>query len=435
MPTALIVAAVIALLGIVFVVLSRDIWRWQNITLVTLFLLFGVLFFFLASKNLAIQTSWRNEIKNFEKKVADTEKANKEKREGEYDAAKHQWIEPNASLEEWRRRVQLVMQGRGRVWDQVQCTNAAPDGSLLGVVPQPTPPGIAEKTILFVFDGTPSNAGAEYLGEFEVTKVDGQTVALSPVLALRGSEIKGLTSRKGKVLTLYEIMPTDNHDWWAQIEPDQRVAFFSNAVPQNIKLEFANDGQAPAAGQPDGDQVWRRVKALRSFDVSIGVGDKAETQSVNEGTELILDPKSAEERIAAGDVALVEGNDKVFRRTLRDYARQTRDLNLRIDELMRNIKVTSDQLAIVQEAQKKVDADLAFRTKEKAALDKDKTRFLAERDRVNQHVAALEAELTRINGELRKAYDQNVKLEEDLVKVTYELANLLRGRVLASSPN
>jgi hypothetical protein len=433
MPTALIVAAVIALLGIVFVVLGRDTWRWQNITLVTLFLLFGVLFFFLTSKNLAIQASWRKEIANFEKQLREGENKNKVLKEGKYDAAERKWIEPDASLEEWRRRVQLVMQGRGRVWQQVQCTNAAPDGSLLATVPQPTPPGIAEKTVLFVFDGTPSNAGAEYVGEFEVTKAEGQSVALSPVLALRASERARLTGRKGKLLTLYEIMPTDSHYWWAQFGPDQRVAFLSRDIPQDVKLEFANDGQAPAAGQPEGDQVWRRVKALRSFNAEVTSGGKTETQTVNEGTELILDPKSAEERIAAGDVAPVEGNDKVFRRSLRDYARLTRDLNLRIDDLLRSIKATNDQLAVVQVAQKKVEADLAFREKQQASLSKDKTRFLAENERVKAHVTALEAELARVNGELRKAYDDNVKLEEELVKVTYELANILRSRVVAGN--
>ncbi|MCC7085778.1 MAG: hypothetical protein IT427_12315 [Pirellulales bacterium] len=429
MPTALIACGVIVLVGIVFVVMSRENWRWQNITLVTLFLLLGTLFFFLAAKNLRIQQGWRSEIAKFELEVNQEEKKIEQLREGKYDAAEHQWIEP--SLAEWRRRVETAMQGRGRIWFQAQDVNVGADGTLQVKV-EPAAHGILEKTILFVFDALPADKGGQFVGEFEVAKVNGQDLALAPVLPLLPNDSKRLAQRKNRSLWLYEIMPTDSYDLYAELAPAQRMALFSADVPNDVKQQFAKDGAAPDGSETDASHVWRRVKALKSFEVSIGAGEKAESVTVPEGAELILDPKSAEERIAAGDVAPVEGNDKVYRRSLRDYLRQYRDLNLSIGAQLRKIGETSGELAIVQEAKKKVDADLAFRSQEKKLLTSDKARFVAESERVKAHVKALEEELQAIGVKLRDVYEDNLRLEKELTRISYALASKLRGDTAAA---
>jgi hypothetical protein len=431
MPTPLIACGVIALIGIVFVVLSRENWKWQNITLVTLLLLLSTLFYFLAAKNLRLQQGWRNAIKDFESAVSKAEKQVKDLRDGKYDEAENKWIEP--SVAELQRRVQTIMQGRGRIWFQAVSGRAGNDGSL-PVKVEPAAHGIAEKTILFVFDGVPSNPNGQFVGEFEVSKVAGQELTLSPVLPLRPTEVPRIAQRSGKPLFLYEIMPADSHDIYAALTPAERVALFSGAVPPDVKQQFAKDGNPPEANETDAANIWRRVKALKSFDISVGVGNNAEKMTVPEGAELILDPKSADERIASGDVAAVEGNDKVYRRTLRDYLRLYRELNLSIDAQLRSIEETKRQLAIVQEAQKKVTADLDFRKKEQKLLTSDKNRFDAENARVKAHVTALEEELKKVNADLREVYEKNVQLEEELVKVSYELANKLRNSTVAGSP-
>jgi hypothetical protein len=433
MPIPLIVCAVVLLIGVVAVVMSRDNWRWQNITLVSLFLVLATLFFYLASKNWATQIAWRKEIANYQTAQAKLDKDIKEKREGQYDAAEKKWIDP--SLAERRRRVEIAMQGRGRVWNQVTCAAVAPNGALGVNVVQPIPSGIAEKTILFVFDDQPAAGGGLFLGEFEATKVEGQQVTLSPVLPLRPAQLQALGQRRGRPLVLYEIMPTDSYDLYAELDPAVRMALFSNAVPANVKQEFIKDGNPPAENESDASRVWRRVKALKSFTVPRNAPE-GQGQSVSEGTELILDPKSAEEMIAAGEVAPVEGNDKVYRRTLRDYARLFRDLNLRIDTLVRSIAETNGQLAVVQEAQKKVDADLALRKKEQQLLTSDLKRFQAERDRMKAHVAALEKKLAEVRGNLTAVYNDNVEKEAELVRLTYELArNKLRQNPVAADVN
>jgi hypothetical protein len=423
MPTVLIVCGVLALIGIVGVVMSRDNWRWQNITLVTLILLFSVLFFFLAAKDLRIQQGWRSEIVKWESAVNEWDKKNKDLRDGAYDDGEKKWTTP--SLAERQRRVQAIMQGRGRVWKQA-IANVQQDGNIVAKVEPAASHGIAEKTILFAFDATPAVQGAEFLGEFTASKVAGADVTLAPVLPLRATEVARIRgTRQGpRPIWLYEIMPTDSLDSYADFTPAERVALFSNAVPAEVKQEFAKDGGQPDANEPDPSRVWRRVKALRSFDVKF----EMESISVPEGAELILDPKSAEERIAAGDVAAVEGNDKVYRRPLRDYARLYRDFHLRIDELKRKIKETNDQLVIVQNAQKKVDIDLAARKKEQDLLTKDKARFVAESKRAKDHSDAVDAKVNEVLAELRQLYTDNVRLEADLVKLTYELASKLSAK-------
>lgn len=414
MPTALIVCGVLVLIGIAGVVMSRDNWRWQNITLVSLMLLFSLLFFFLAAKNLRIQQGWRTEIGKWEDAVNKAEKTLKETREGKYDDAEKKWTTP--SLAERQRRVKAIMQGRGRVWTGVG--TVLPDGTITAKV-DPATHGIAEKTVLFVFDRVDASTGGELLGEFESTKVAGQDVTLSPALPLRTTEVARIRTRTGlRPIVLYEIMPIDSQDAYADYAAAERIALFHKDVPAEVKQEFAKDGGQADANEPDPSRVWRRVKALRDFEVTFGM----ETNTVKEGAELILDPKSAEEQIAAQNVAPVEGNDKVYRRPLRDYARLFRDYHLRIDELQRKIKETNDQLVIVQAAQKKVDTDLAARTKERDSLKKDDARFVAESKRAKAHAEAVEAALNEVMGQLRKLYADNVRLEAELVKLTYELA-------------
>jgi hypothetical protein len=428
MPTVLIVCGVLALIGIVGVVMSRDNWRWQNITLVTLMLLFSVLFFFLAAKNLRIQQGWRSEIVKWENTVNKAEDDNKKLREGAYDDAEKKWTTP--SLAERQRRVQAIMQGRGRVWQAT--ANVQTDGSIAAKV-DPAAHGIAEKTILFAFDRIDASAGAEFLGEYESTKVAGQDVTLTPVLPLRKTEVTRILGKRPprRAITLYEIMPTDSHDLYAEKAVAERIALFSPELSPEVKQEFAKDGGPADANEPDPSRIWRRVKALRSFEVEFGM----EKVSVPEGAELILDPKSAEERIAAGDVAAVEGNDKVYRRPLRDYARLYRDFHLRIDELQRKIKETNDQLVIVQSAQKKVDIDLAARRNERDLLTKDKARFVAESERAKDHADAVDAKVKEVLAELRRLYADNVRLEAELVKLTYELAGKLSSKSSVAGSN
>jgi hypothetical protein len=423
MPTVLIVCGVLVLIGIVGVVMSRDNWRWQNITLVTLLLLFSLLFFFLASKDLRIQQGWRTEIGKWEKAVNEAEKTLKETRQGQYDEAEHKWTIP--SLAERQRNVQAIMQGRGRIWTGSGAVG--PDGSI-AVKIEPATHGIAEKTILFAFEGMAAAQGAEFLGEYEASKVAGADVTLTPVLPLRPTEVQRIVATgkrpPRRPIVLYEIMPTDDDKLYAEKSAAERIALFSPELSPEVKQEFVKDGGQPDANERDASRVWRRVKALRSFDVTFGM----DTVSVQEGAELVLDPKSAEERITAGDVAAVEGNDKVYRRPLRDYARLYRDLHLRIDELQRKIKETNDQLVIVQTAQKKVDVDLTARRKERDALTKDKARFVAESQRAKAHADAVEAALNEVMALLRKLYADNVRLDAELVKLTYELAAKLSAK-------
>ena len=184
-------------------------------------------------------------------------------------------------------------------------------------------------------------------------------------------------------------MPADSHEAFADLDEAARMAVLPANLPAAVKQEYAKDQNAPADDEKQTDRIWRRVKALKDFDVTRGQGKDKETQHVTTGTELVLDPKSAQERIAAGDVEPVAENDKVYMRPLRDYAQLNRDLNSQIDNLLRTTADVDGRLATVAQAQRKAEQDIAYRKAEIAALNKDLERFRGELDLMRKHVAAL----------------------------------------------
>src|SRR5262249_22815345 len=159
------------------------------------------------------------------------------------------------------------------------------------------------------------------------------------------------------------------------------------------------------------DHVWFRVKALKEFTILLNPDEaksiedatgqpldadptpnsKKKVMKVAEGTVLELDPQTAQQYLASHDVEPVAEQPYVYVRTLRDYARLYRDLNLKIEDLLRVTAEVASENAAVLDAQQKVNKDIEYRTSEIAALKRDLTRYQAEEAMVKKHVAALEA--------------------------------------------
>jgi hypothetical protein len=446
MPIVPILCGVLLIGGIVALVLSATTWRWYHITLGALIMLFSVVWFYLAARTLEMQTGWRNEIAKYQTSLAEEEKTHDKLVKGGPDATG----KDQPSFAQLQVDLEKMLQGRGRRWEQVTRKATAPDtGKITAVVDKPDPSGIEKNMVLYVFDQADAGDGGQFLGEFEVTAVTGQEVQLAPVLKLRPSEIQRFAARHGEPLIFYEVMPTDSREIYAELlkeiqdkfqrdgkpAPDSAAIIkdlFPAAVPDDVKEEYAADGQPPAAGEPQTDRVWRRVKALKDFDVSLGSGATKQMQHVAADTELLLDPQSAQEQITAGNVAAVPENGAVYIRPLRDYVRLYRDLNLRIESLLRTIAEVDGENAAVLDAQQKVNKDIEYRTAEIAALQRDLVRFHAESDMMKKHVNALEQQVALVNDQANHAAEDNRQLETQLSNYQHQAAAAINRRIQAA---
>jgi hypothetical protein len=432
MPIVPILCGVLLIGGIVALVLSASTWRWYHITLGSLIMLLSLGWFYLASRTLEMQASWRGEIAKYETAINAEGKIHDKLISGGSDA---QGVE-HESLPQLQTDLEKMLQGRGRVWAQVTRKAVAPDtGKITAIVDKPDPSGIEKNMVLYLFDDVDVGGGGQFLGQFEVTAVNGQEVQLTPAMKLRASELKRSAARRNDPLVMYEVMPTDSRDLFtefAKLNPQGWLAIFPPSVPDQVKEEYAKDGQPPAQDETQTDRIWRRVKALKDFEVSIGAGDKKESQKIGAGTELLLDPQSAAQRIAAGDVEPVAENGAVYVRPLRDYVRLYRDLNLQIEGLLRTTAEVDSENAAVQDSQQKIAKDIEYRKSEVAALKRDLARFQAEADMMKKHVAALEKQVAQVNADVQHTAKDNLHLESQLASYQRQAAAEINRRIQAT---
>jgi hypothetical protein len=294
-------------------------------------------------------------------------------------------------------------------------------------------------------------------------------VTLLPVLKLRASELQRIEKRRNAHLTMYEVMPADNRDLYTEalhnlregLTPEKReaatdleliAALFPNTVPEAVKREFADDGKAPTGAAADPDQVWRRVKAIKAFNVPLSAAEAKAMQDagqvveldettqkpvvkIAEGSILVLDPQSAQEQIAKGlvepDASTGQPGDRVYMRELRDYARIYRDLNLQIEELLRTTDEVNGQNAAIADAQQKVNGDIAYRQSEKKALTNDLGHYDAEQKLITAHAQALESSIAGITTDLSKTKNSNQQLETQLAALTRQAMEQASHRTAA----
>jgi hypothetical protein len=465
MPIAPILILVLLVAGAVALYLSGATWRWYNITLLSLVMLVSVGWFYLAARTLKIQEAWRTEVGRWEKAIAAADKQHDEILHGQTDAEG----KTHLGLETAKLEVEKMLQGRGRVWAQATRKSAAAEtGQLVATIDSPAPHGIEKNMLLYVFDDAD---GGGFLGEYTVTAAtpNSPDVTLSPALKLRASEWQRIAARRGAHLRLYEVLPTDRREIYADalralregLPPERREqtsdlqlisGLFPPAVPESVQREFAQDGKAPTGNAIDPNQVWRRVKVLKEITIPLdpahakAMQDAGQTLELDEktqqpvlripaGTELELDPQSAQEQIASGAVEKVveEGkpSDQVYLRELRDYARIYRDLNLQIEELLRITAEADRENAAITESQQRVNSDLAYRKNEQAALTHDLAHYAAEQKLITGHAQALDSLIADIAARVRQIQANNQQLESQLAALAQQAMQFMNQRAAA----
>jgi hypothetical protein len=356
------ICGLLLIVGLVGVVMSRNVWRIPQLLLVAGILIGSVVFFWLAARTLKTHENWQVLIANYRDSLNQVEKG---KFAGSQLVQKgiEQLQDENAQL---NREVTVAMANRGRVWHNATRVRVSSDtGAITAKIEDPTPLGIDKKMVLFVFDD--EDKGGKYLGEFVVTNVNNNQVELTPSMPLVQSDLNLISNSRGPWV-FYEIMPVDSHVLFAQIQDaGQLKALLPESAnkeqPQEIRDEYANDGKP-------------------------------------------IDPKEP---------------DKVAVRSLRDYAPMFRSAFRQRNRLFAEKGDLAAEATLVEAAVAGVKEDVTAAEAEKADLQKDLQGFVTDRDAVTAYVSALQKRIEQLRVQLSQAFRSNIALAAELAQIQKRL--------------
>jgi hypothetical protein len=454
------ICALLVILGLVAIIMSRSNWRIPQMILVIFVLIGSLVFFFLAARALRTRDNWQAEIRDYQKKIKAT-------RDGE--AAQKGITQLTADRDHLKQQLAEAMAERGRVWpgaikDKVNSAT----GEIFASFDQQPPAGLEPKSVVFVFELDDNEKRGAYLGEFTVldAKKDSKQVRLAPSSALVQRELNIIGNSKGPFI-LYEIMPVDTRSLFAEkfeAEPNSPKAL----LPQSSRDEYVRD-QKPAKydlekepkDQPEGNDPVERVRVLVRFvkawpetaaapaapmgpaapaipaapaKAGGNIADAAkaaEDKSFKPGDIAYLDVATAKE-LAKTEVVKYEKSDPatflIYSRPLRDYARLFREAYRERNELFAQKAEISTQAQQVESALAQVKEDIAAAQTQKQGLSKDLAKFKAELASVVAFNQSLDAQLAKTRATLSELFKANLRLSGKLADIEKKLYDAIRSK-------
>ena len=290
-------------------------------------------------------------------------------------------LEETPGIKRLRLELHKTLIDRGRVWSNCNPEDVTADQQNQTVQVRvstalPDPHGIADKTILYVFEETDVRQKGQYLGRFTVTGVDDQQVVLQPSkkkVDLNSREIQLLAASKGPWV-LYERMPADNHDVFAGMDEAELTELLKGL---NCLTEYIKDGQ-PA--------TWEKMEEW-------GV----------KGT-LVDDKGNA---LVDEDGNKIAGAQGKYVRRLRDYEVLFADYYMQRDALAELIKAATRDNQYAQAAADDVAKQLQFRKDEETRLQAELTEVERERDAADELRKELETEVDARKAQILQVLAQN----------------------------
>ncbi len=268
---------------------------WSKV-LVGVILVLTLPFLYLSMYLLNANRAWRDEVTKYQNAVRDA--VNGRPGQDSLDALAEAERKKSVKLHD-------IIVDRGRVWRNVQPERAfnPTTGQGTVAVQEPTPHRIAQKMILFAFDGT------GYLGEFQVAEAGEKTVTLSPNMKLSERELKRLAASPG-TWTLYEVMPLDRHDVFAGLDQ----ATLEKMLPAERVSDYVRDGQEAQPGDPQARvfngkferQLTDYAMLFHELDRQIAVAADLRTAAAKDAASLDLAVADAKKQVAAHETEIAD---------------------------------------------------------------------------------------------------------------------------------
>lgn len=240
----LLVSLVIAL---AMAVLSYKTTRIYNIVLMFLVFCAVIPYAYLAARTLKTQKAWRELALKQEKELEDLDQKIEKVTSGDMNSSSAEPVNrtpdtppgleySGSSIRELEIELRRMAVERGGTWRDLQVANIkAADGSVNLTINSPEPHDMAEKMVVFVFDGQ------QYLGEFKVTRAGkDKSVGLAPNLNMDASDLRHLADSKGD-WTIYQVMPFDDPAALASLTDQER----RKLLPKDSVEAMANPARTP----------------------------------------------------------------------------------------------------------------------------------------------------------------------------------------------
>ena len=368
---------------------AMSIW---NKVLLGLILVASIALFILGARALQTHKHWRNQANQLEQELA-TE------------------LENHAELSEQVRQVTLDLDAqlvdRGRVWYGCKPDQVAPDTGEVSVMTDlPDPHRIEPQTVLWVFDEADFKDGGRYLGQFTVTAVGGQDnrqLQLKPTMNLAGPEhqaerdrLQKSATRNGPTWALYEIMPVDNHDSLAELDPET----LKTVLPAESVEEFITDGQLTTLADVKQRGLRGKVfKVDQSGQIVKQDGLEQEVQAENEKGKYV--------------------------RQLRDYEELFRQFDLRRTEGIDREKSLTRNNNYLAQAHDDAKRQHQYRQKERDWLVADRQRYFGERDTVRHHLEAVQGKWAAIRAAVAETIKTNQAMAGEIARIQQEATRLI----------
>jgi hypothetical protein len=455
MDNALMVQIGLGLLVIFFFVtiaFSVRTWRFAHIFFLVLCFIGSITFTVFAAMTLKTHASWRTEVNTLS---ADLEKQLAAKENIQFgDVTKV--LDQEANLRSVKAEIGRILIDRGRVWNN--CVPGNFDGTSVTVQTAPLNPADGEavrpnniepQAVLHLFKEVVNADGfrvpGAYLGEFAATAVTESSVTLSPTIPLDDQQLAAIRANDAPAWMIYEILPIDGHQFFEGLTRDQLVALMPQGnIPQanyDAMIEAYVRNGSPAQPDDAPEDIWVKVKFVRKKSVTvdspnIGVGElkffdsdgrsitprllRGETVEFEIGDTAILDQKTAEQWIAAGDA---EAQESIFLRPLNDYALIYHNLFRDREMLRQTIDIVTRDTASLIEAEKLCMNQIQARMAEKAKLEADLAQFEAEQKQLEQLAAALEGKSQALRKQLQETYLLNQQLATELARLQQDMAD------------
>ncbi len=388
-----IVLALALLAGLIAPFIGNKTWHWTQLALVVCIELAGVGFLFLAAETVRVHYVLRAKIPKLE---TDLIAANEQ-----YERLIHGAGDTQGVLD-LEHQLQLIARDRGRVWNQVMpASEVSDEGQVEVEITQPQPHGLAEGSIVFVFESNealtaiavdpdapsavedasepvePSvsagdSADKHYLGEFRVIEAKDTGVVLEPVLLINPRTGQRLAESQGP-WSLHETMPADRHSIFAGMTEEE----LRQLMPAESVEEYIRQG-TPAT--PDDDKFER-----------VGLDENGE-------------------RVGPDD--LDKAVKFVYDRPLRDYAYLFAELAQQQVLLQAKIQAATEDNAMVAKSIKSAERLGEFRRKQKQLLAMDLEGMKQDRQAIEAH----RDKVLRMLANARQLIDQTLAKNSEMAK-------------------
>ncbi|EAQ79030.1 hypothetical protein [Blastopirellula marina] len=455
---------VIAVLVLLFGILSYlNFQTWHIVTVLATFCCFFAAFAFVVLSSLVLKTqaAWRADYQNKAEMHARLETEVEVLETGvainELTGKLVSTDDPIGSILTANAELKRVMHARGRVWRGCQAGQLA-QNSIEVVMPtrQPDPtnpmaPAPSQDrsldidTVLYAFGEVPRPDGivlpGVYLGEFIVTMTNFPNVTLEPALPLTQQQAALLN--RGGTWTLYDQMPTDNREIYAELEQPEVEKIITDtftwgqgdpAVSAALKEQFARSGKTADPNDPPAT-VWKRVTFLK--DLSVDVDSDSDVAAPREnfesatglavapdlkqgaptefkqGDTTLLDATTAAEMAADGTVKIEED---VYRRPLHDFSSEFRFAYSMLNSLRDQIAAYQTEIGLTDAQITRTQEVVQRREARGTSLDKDLNNVTKELEQISSYNDRLEAHLKTVLAEVSRTYRSVQTLREALVE-------------------